>query len=317
MRLRCAIPVCVALAAIVGVKALAAQQAAEPDLQTRAGGKLEFEVASIHETKGPFTPPSFALSPDDAYLANTDSLTADFPLSVYIEFAYKLWLTSDRRHALYDSLPKWVTTERYMIRAKADHPATKEQMRLMMQTLLADRFGLKLHFENREVPVIVMTLAKPGVLGPRLHPDDGNIACDVPPRPAPTKGDPRTMSADEIPWTCNYSLIMRSEKMVLGGARNTTTTLIAQFIGSLAGNFGLLNRPVVDETGLTGRYDFTIEFAQPQRAGGEPGAETEQSAPAGLDLVEAAQAQLGLRFKPGKAVLSLPVIDHVDRPSEN
>jgi uncharacterized protein (TIGR03435 family) len=105
--------------------------------------------------------------------------------------------------------------------------------------------------------------------------------------------------------------------MILGGARHTTTDLIAKFLGGLAGNFALLDRPVVDQTGLTGRYDFTIEFAQPQRPGGEAGTNTEQTAPSGPDLVEAAQEQLGLRLKPGKAVLSLPVIDHVERPSEN
>jgi uncharacterized protein (TIGR03435 family) len=302
---------------MVTVRALSAQQAAAPDPQTKSGEKMEFEVASVREDKGPFVPPSFALSPDDAYIANTDALNADFSLSTYIEFAYKLWLTSDQRHALYDPLPKWVTSDRYAIHAKADHPATKQQMRLMMQTLLADRFGLRLHFESKEAPVILMTLAKPGVLGPRLSPASANATCDAPPHPAPVKGNPLTMSAAEIPWTCNYTLIMRSQKMLLGGARDTTTKLIAQFIGSLAGNFGLLSRPVVDETGLTGRYDFTLEFAQPQRSGGEPATDPEQSAPAGQDLVEAAQQQLGVRFKPGKAVLSLPVIDHVERPSEN
>ena len=317
MRLRLGLSVCAALAAIVAVKALAAQQNGAPGWQAIADGKMEFEVASVREDKGPFTPPSFALSPDDAYIANTDALTADFTLSTYIEFAYKLWLTSGQRHALYDPLPKWVTTDRYRIRAKADHPVTKDQMRLMMQGLLAERFGLKLHFESKEVPVVVMTLAKPGVFGPRLRPSDGSAACDTPPRPFSAKGDPRTMSADEIPWTCNYTLIPRSGKMTLGGARSTTTQLIAEFLASLAGNSGLLERPVVDQTGLTGRYDFTLEFALPQRPNGESAADSEQSAPAGPDLLEAAQEQLGLRFKPGKAVLSMPVIDHVERPSEN
>jgi uncharacterized protein (TIGR03435 family) len=308
---------CVAVAAVVAVRALSAQEAAGPDSQAKAGGKMEFEVASVRQDPGPFRPPSFALSPDDAYIANTDALTADFTLSTYIEFAYKLWLTSDQRHALYDPLPKWVTADRYSIQAKADHPVTKEQMRLMMQTLLADRFGLKLHFESREVPVITMTLARPGMLGPRLRQDSGDFTCGASPQPPRTKGDPRTMSADEIPWTCNYTLIMRSGNMVLGGARNTTTQLIAEFLGNLAGNFGLLDRPVVDQTGLTGRYDFTVEFAAPQKANGEPGANAEPSAPAGPDLLEAAREQLGIRLKPGKAVLSLPVIDHVERPSGN
>lgn len=288
-----------------------------PAWQKAAGGPMHFEVASIHEDKGPFTPPTFALSPDDAYIANTDSLTADFPLSVYLEFAYKLWLTPDQRHALYDPLPKWVTTDRYKIQAKAEHPVTKEQMRLMMQALLAERFGLKLHFENKESPVIVMTLAKPGVLGPRLRPA-AEAACEVSPSPPPAqRKDPKTMSAEEVPWTSNYTLMPRSGKMILGGARHTSMQLIADFLGSLGGNFGLVSRPIVDQTGLTGKYDFTLEAAQPQRPNAEAAADSDQTAPAGPDLLQAAREQLGLQFKPGKAALSVPVIDHVERPSEN
>ena len=314
MRLRLGRCVCMALAAVLAVNGLAAQQVAEPGAQ-KAAAKMEFEVASVREDNGPFVPPTFALSPDDAYIANTDALTADFPLSVYIEFAYKLWLTSGERHALYDPLPKWVTSQRYKIQAKADHPVTKQQMRLMMQSLLADRFGLKLHFEDKEMPVVLMTLARPGVLGPRLRPASGNT-CDLPPGPFSRKGNPQTMSADEIPWTCNYTLIGRPERMTLGGARNTSMELIAKFLGNLGSSYGL-SRPVVDETGLTGRYDFTMEFAQPPRPNAEPAADMAQSAPAGPDLLEAAREQLGLQFKPGKAVVSIPVIDHVQRPSEN
>lgn len=300
---------------------LTAQSAQDASaLQKSAGGPMQFEVASIHEDKGPFTPPTFALSSDDAYIANTDSLTADFPLSVYIEFAYKLWPNSSERHAMYDPLPKWVTTDRFKIQVKADHPVTKEQMRLMMQAMLADRFGLKLHFENKEVPVILMTLAKPGMLGPRLRPA-AKAACDVvpsPPSPAPAqKKDPQTMSVDEIPMTCNYMLMPRAGKMILGGARHTSMKLVADFLGGLGENFGLVSRPVVDQTGLTGRYDFTLEFAQPQRPSAEPTADSDQASPAGPDLIQAAREQLGLQFKPGKAVLSMPVIDHVERPTEN
>ena len=113
---------------------------------------MSFDVASIHQSRpGTFTPPNFPLGPDDAYAPTGGILTADFPLEIYIEFAYKLWLTPDQRRSFIAQLPKWAAsdTDSYTIhaRAAASNP-TKDQMRLMMQALLADRFRLAVHFEN-------------------------------------------------------------------------------------------------------------------------------------------------------------------------
>ena len=72
-------------------------------------------------------------------------------------------------------LPKWATAERFDVEARAPQPTpTKDQMRLMMQSLLADRFKLTLHFDARQVSVFALVLAKPGKTGPELvpHPDD-------------------------------------------------------------------------------------------------------------------------------------------------
>lgn len=63
------------------------------------------------------------------------------------------------------NLPAWVKSDRFAIEAVAPQHATKDQYRLMMQSLLADRFGLKLHFEQRDVPVLAMVLVKPGKPG--------------------------------------------------------------------------------------------------------------------------------------------------------
>lgn len=124
------------------------------DWEKAAGGKMEFEVVSIHPTEpGKFTPPNFALSETDGYIARTDSLTADFPLQVYIDFAYKMQPSREQQQVTYARLPKWVMTEPFTIHAKAAGAATKDQMRLMMQSLLADRFGLRAHFEAREMRV--------------------------------------------------------------------------------------------------------------------------------------------------------------------
>ena len=83
-------------------------------------------------------------------------------LSIYIRFAYKLRLTNiTQLEALKSHLPKWASTDVFEIEARAPANATKDQMRLMMQALLAERFQLAVHFETPEVPVLAMTLVKP------------------------------------------------------------------------------------------------------------------------------------------------------------
>ena len=125
--------------------------------------------------------------------------TADFPLETYIEFAYKLWLSPEQRKTMLANLPKWVGSDRYEIHAKAEGNPTKDQMRLMMQSLLAERFKLAVHFETQEVPVLAMTLIKPGKLGPKLTPHVDICDHDA---PAATKGAP--------PSVCSAGLLGRS-----------------------------------------------------------------------------------------------------------
>lgn len=180
IRLMSSLRICAAMAAMVAARALNAQEASTTDSQPKAAAKMEFEVASVREDKGPFTPPSFALSVDDAYIANTDALTADFPLSVYIEFAYKLWLTPGQRHALYDPLPKWVATDRYAIRAKVDHPATKDQIR-------PDQPDGKMRFHDRVRAASAASKGKRGVW------NECGAECSR--WPGPARGRPGTIGA--------------------------------------------------------------------------------------------------------------------------
>jgi hypothetical protein len=188
----------IALAAPVGF----GQAAKVPDWQAAAGGTMSFDVASIRPTKeGEFTPPNFPLSSDDAYGAMGGNFSADFPVEVYIEFAYKLWLSAEQRKAMLANLPKWVNTDRYEIHAKGPANATKDQMRLMVQALLAERFKLAVHFENQEVPVLAMTLIKPGKTGPKLTPHVDICDHDAPP---PGK---EAMENDVFPPPCSGGLV--------------------------------------------------------------------------------------------------------------
>jgi uncharacterized protein (TIGR03435 family) len=154
-------------AAGMAIGVLTAQSPDEADWQTAAGGKMAFEVASV-KPSNQFEPPNFPLSAEDAYTSG-GRLSAAFQLFTYIAFAYKLWLTPEQRRTALANLPKWVTTDLYETRARAPGDATKDQTRLMMQSLLADRFKLQVHFETREVPVLALNMDKPGTLGPKLH----------------------------------------------------------------------------------------------------------------------------------------------------
>lgn len=252
------------------------------------------------------------LSPDDSYKPNGGLFFADFPLLTYIEFAYKLWLTHEQRQSILARLPKWVATDSFTIYARQAGNPTKDQMRLMMQSLLADRFRLAVHFETQQVSAFALTLAKPGKIGPSLRRHAEGPSCDAP-VPTSTRG-PSASRPEVFPLECGvYGLSGGPDHTILAGSRNTTLELIAASLTSLPGG---LDRPVVDRTGLTGKYDFTIEWT-PESNG--PAASAGEVRPdiQGTTFLEAVKEQLGLKLESTKAPLKVLVIDHVERRSEN
>jgi uncharacterized protein (TIGR03435 family) len=286
-----------------------AQAVAPPQWQTDAGGKMAFEVASIRLSKpGTFTPPSFPLSPDDAYSPNGGVLSADFPLGIYLIFAYKI-VDISQYESLEAQMPKWAETDSYTIHAKAEGNPTKDQMRLMVQALLADRFKLAVHFKNQEVPVLAATLIKPGKLGPKLRAHVDGPPCDG---PASTKGSSAN-GVDVFPSTCGvFSAQATPTHNILLGSRNSTMAQIVAVLPTVA----KLNRPGVDRTGLSGRFDFTIEWTPERNTSAVPGEQT-QAELQGTTIYEALKEQLGLKLESTKASMEVLVVDHVERPSEN
>jgi len=271
--------------------ALSAQSPEIPQWQIDAGGKMAFEVASIHQTKpGEFTPPNFPLDPGDAYRGHKGGhFSADFPVSTYVTFAYKISLSPEQRQALFAHLPKWVSTDNFEIQANAAGNPTKDQMRLMMQALLAERFRLKIHFETQQVSALALTPIKPGRLGPNLKPHADGPACDAVPDPSVFPGD------------CDVVALMRTpEGKNRLGSRNTTLPLIA---GALTG-LAQLGRPLIDQTGLTERFDFELEWFP-------------ETDPQGPTFIDAIREQLGLKLESTKAPMLVPLIESINRPSEN
>jgi uncharacterized protein (TIGR03435 family) len=298
-----------------------AQQA--PQWQVEAGGKMSFEVASVKPSKpGTFFPPNFPLDTGDAFVnmrtneAPHGRFSATFPLIAYVGFAYKIRLTQEQTQVLLAGLPKWVGTDSFEIQARASGNPTKDQMRLMMQSLLAERFHLELHFETHEVPVFAMTLAKPGKMGPGLRPHSEGPPCDDPP------------SAEVFPPVCYVTSMNMKAGKNTGGSRNTTMELIASALPGM----GRLDRPVIDRTGLTGKFDFRFQWT-PDTTGPPPGAVTiarggggvrppsNDPPPAadsdGPTFLQALREQLGLKLESSKGPIQTVVIDRVERPTEN
>jgi uncharacterized protein (TIGR03435 family) len=309
------------LVGIANAPAILAQSASGvPQWQAAAGGHMSFEVASVKLLKpgSRGRAPNFALDSGDGF--RTDSgenphgrLSVAWVAPVFISFAYKLSLTPDQRHAMLARLPKWVDTDWFEINAKAAGNPTKDQMRLMMQSLLAERFHLVVHYEMQEMPVYVLTLIKPGKWGPKLIRHADGPPCDesVPRDPATGLADP---GADVFPRRCeSQTSVPGKNGRIVQGTRNTTMAVLAGFLARTGG------RPVVDRSGITDMIDYRLEWTPESNVCTQSicqGVEV-QPDPNPVTFVEAVREQLGLKLESTKGPVQTLVIDHIERPSEN
>jgi len=314
---------CLAVAAcgMIAPAGLAQTAAAMPSAAaaTVAAPKTEFDVASVKPNKSDDrSNMNFPLGPGDVYVPNGGNFIAtNLPLIVYINFAYKV--SANQMQAISKQLPEWVNTEKYDIVAKTDnHEATKDEMRLMMRSLLAERFKLAVHGETQQVQVYALVVAKPGTLGPKLVAHPASEPCDnTPPKQAEdAKAPPAHTTAAGFPTICGGIMGWDGSApgLIAWGARNVSMGLIA---GGLTG-VGNLGKPVLDQTGLTGKYDFLLEFAPDRRPGPGDGA----NAPAPLDtagpgIEEALKQQLGLKLESTKGPVAVWIVDHVEHATEN
>jgi uncharacterized protein (TIGR03435 family) len=268
----------------------------------------KFEVVSIKRNTSSDPPTfNFPLGPGDVYVRNGGYFSAaGLPLLSYISFAYKV--IGNQAQYLLPQLPEWAKTERYDIQARAQSDPGKDGMRLMMRALLADRFKLAVRYENREVPVFAFVLLKSGKPGPDLHPHLDQSPC-------PTEQESQSTPAviGGRPVFCNgiYPLAPTVPGRLRFGGRNVTIGFIADTLS--AGT--QLGRPMIDQTGLTGRFDFTLEWTQ-ERRDPPPGAEPPPD-DSGPSFEAALREQLGIKLQPQKGPVSILVIDHVERPSAN
>jgi len=272
-----------------------------------------FEVASVKPSAPDAQPNSnFPLGPGDVYVQNGGLFSATgFPLSTYLFFAYKL--NGNQAQIIGPQLPGWATSDRFDIQARAKGNPTKDEMRLLMRTLLAERFKLAVHNEPRETAVLAGVLAKSGKLGPQLEHHADGTPCPVEPSAAKNGDLPKLHSGIALPPLCNgiYPMPPSEPGRLRFAGRNVTIALIADTL-SAGTNSG---RELIGETGLTGTFDFSIEFVMERRGPTPPGAEAADQQ--GPTFQQALNDQLGIKLGSKKAPVTVLVIDHLERPTAN
>ncbi len=182
--------------------------------------------------------------------------------------------------------PDWIEKDRYDVLGKPDVEGqpNNRQLQALMQKLLADRFSLKFHREKRELSVYAIVAGKSGA---KLTKADGDPKADA-------------------------------NMFFYGPAKfNAKNATMADFAGFL--QRGVLDRPVIDQTGLTGRFDFGLLWRPEVPAGAaETNPALSPSDGDGLpDIFTAIQQQLGLKLEAMKTPINVIVIDHLEKPSEN
>jgi uncharacterized protein (TIGR03435 family) len=267
-------------------------QQAQPQQQTTTAPAppYEFDTASIKPNKSNvFTfRPGFT---PDGYRASNLSV------KYLIQLAYGV---QDYRLS---GLTDWLDAEHYDIEAKMDPSVADALSKLpsaqlelsrqqMLQSLLAERFNLKIHRESKEGPVYFLTIGKNG---PKLQDAKTDNALAV--------------NADGTP--ARYRIQIGPESKTY--AWSTSMKSLADFLARQ------VSRPVVDKTGLTGIYDFTLDWVPEAPPTSSPDAANGVTLPGvpGASLFSALQQQLGLKLDPGKSPIEIIVIDHVERPSGN
>lgn len=223
-------------------------------------------------------------------------LTASAPLGVLMEAAYHV------QPFQIVGGPEWIKSDQYEIDARATGNPGHAQRKLMLQSLLADRFGLRFHRESRQMLTYALTPARGGLNLP--PPRDGSCAAEE--AAPPGRGDPPPKprcGGMDVPLEAG-GWHMRGGKVPM-----------AEFVRVLS---LMLGRTVTDQTGFSGVFDVDMHFRADDAIAGFP------PPPAGAVPAETASSsifnavqQMGLRLEPTKGPVEVLVIDYVERPSAN
>ena len=225
--------------------------------------------------------------------------------------------------------PEWLTAERFTVNAKMPAGSTRDQVPEMIGALLAERFKLTFHRTNKETAVYALVVMPSGIKLKESDTDEkastaGGPAAPLAPTPTDGGAQVRVNVASDSSGNINTASPNGSMKMMPreNGMRIELTKMNSIGMVELLGRF--LERPVVDMTGLTGRYDFSLDvgFEDMIQLAKAAGMSVPIQAPApaepGSSAVFTAIQPYGLKLEPRKAPIEMLVIDHVEKsPTEN
>jgi uncharacterized protein (TIGR03435 family) len=270
-------PVLAAAACLALLPSPALAQPANPATAPAApASPPTFELADVHVSAKTLTPDfTGGALRGDRYLLHNATMVNIIALSYGVEDDNVL------------SGPAWLDLDRFDISARAPRGTSPDDVKLMLRALLGDRFHLVAHNDTHPLPAFVLTVAKGGS---KLKQSDGteNSGCNQTPNAPSTPPG----AVPYIYVTCH----------------NLTLAQIADSLHDMAG--GYLTNPVVDQTGITGSWDFDIKWTgrgNLQRAGGD-----------GISIFDAVDKQLGLKLEAKTAPMPVVIVDSVDqKPTPN
>lgn len=217
-------------------------------------------------------------------------LVATAPLKLLIMNAYGL------QYSRVIGGRDWINDDRFEIQAKAGADASRAQMMAMLQNLLEDRFGMKVHRENRETPIYELVVDKGGS---KLAPTK---VSECPPSDTVT---PSAQNTAGVSVPCGQMRILPSPEGVrMEGDR----VPMAELVRVLA--VGVTDRPVLDRTEVSGLFDIRLHFIEER-----PGAQASDLS--GPTMFIAVQEQLGLKLVSSKGPVEFLIVDHVEHPTPN
>jgi uncharacterized protein (TIGR03435 family) len=202
------------------------------------------------------------------------------PMKVLIMFAYHV------RAEGVEGWPGWFESDRFDVVAKAAQTTPPDDLRRMLQTLLAEHFKLVVHTDQKMMAAYALVLGKSG---PKLQPSEPAILTEQ-------RCDPAAGAAGLRHVACHH----------------LTMAVLADTLQELSPRD--FDVPVINQTGLKGAYDFNLDWAPPSR----PDAAASSDPVAGMAIFDAVEVQLGLKLERKKLPLPIIVIDHVERvPGDN